>query len=79
MKTKVIITIEVEEYKEDTELLIERIRNNNLLTVSDVFDPQEKLHFVSINNSYTAVSPDTLEEPKPAEIKTMMYTRGIKI
>lgn len=78
MKTKVKITIEVEELWEDTNLLVDKIMNDDLL-VSDIFNSKAKIIINRYTTKYTSVDPDSGKEPEPLIIEGIMVTRGIKI
>lgn len=83
MRTKLILTIEIDEQLEDTENLLVDLLNKGECQIKDVFDPEMKIIVSAIPNSVHAVKTDHLgrpleSPPKPTEINFIMYTRNRK-
>lgn len=78
-KTKLVLTIEIEETFEDTNKLFELIRaNSGVLKVKDVFNSESEIIVESITgiNSVIIYHPfDINEQPKDTAAKCIMHKR----
>lgn len=76
MKSKLIITIEVEEDFSDTELLVNKLHELDELKVSDVFNPNAGIIVKSIGRIDGQQPTNTNDSSlKPSRIDLMMITR----
>jgi len=86
MRTKLIVTIEIEEQFEETEKLWNNLREKGELKVKELFDSEQIIYVCELGSLNAASGRMTLTnaikgnsslpEPKQTNIKCIMATRG---
>jgi hypothetical protein len=87
MKTKLVLTIEVDENFEDTEKLWSELRNKGELKVKDVINSDQIITVIELGDleavrdrlclQDVVNGNNNLPEPKPTRINCIMMTRGV--